>query len=59
MSKRNFLIYYYKIKEINLTLKNIKSKWKTTKLWPKNIAKPLISRLLLKNNNKIIKLTAI
>ena len=35
-----------------LTSQNIKAGWKATGLWPVNMAKPLMSRLLLENSNQ-------
>ena len=35
-----------------LISQNIKARWKAAGLWPVNIAKPLISRLLLENSNQ-------
>ena len=35
-----------------LTSKNIKAGWKATGLWPVNIAKPLMSPLLIENSNQ-------
>ena len=49
--KRNFLNCYYIAKKEALSAKIIKSGWKATRLWPKSIAKPLISPLLLENSN--------
>jgi hypothetical protein len=40
-----------------LTKENIKARWQASGLWPTNIAKPLINRLLLENSNKAIKLS--
>jgi hypothetical protein len=51
--KRNFLTCYQKAKLNALISKNIISGWKASGLWPVNSAKPLISRLLLENNNKL------
>ena len=52
IGKQNFLTCYYKARKEALSAKNIKSGWKATGLWPKSIAKPLISPLLLENSNK-------
>jgi len=38
-----------------LTEENCKAGWKASGLWPLNISKPLINRLLLKNSNKVAK----
>ena len=35
-----------------MSTKNIKSGWKAAGLWPKYIAKPLLSPFLLENSNK-------
>lgn len=48
--KRTFLRCYQKARENALTAQNIKAGWLATGLWPVNIAKPLMSRLLLENN---------
>ena len=53
VGKRNFLKYYYKAQQKSLTSCNIQSGWKATGLWPQNIAKLFISRLLLENSNNI------
>ena len=50
--KRNFLICYLKVRKEAIIAKNIKSRWRVGGLWPVNSAKPLLSRLLLKNSNK-------
>jgi 4-hydroxybenzoate polyprenyltransferase len=49
--KQNFLACYCKARNKALSAKIIKSGWKATGLWPKSIAKPLLSPLLLKNSN--------
>ena len=49
VGKRNFLYCYQKARIASLTGKNITSGWKAAGLWPVNLAKPLISRLLLKD----------
>jgi 4-hydroxybenzoate polyprenyltransferase len=51
IGKRNFLLCYQKAREQSLIAQNIKAGWKATGLWPLNIAKPLMSRLLLENSN--------
>jgi 4-hydroxybenzoate polyprenyltransferase len=51
IGKRNFLLCYQKAREQSLIPKNIKAGWKATGLWPINMAKPLMSRLLLENSN--------
>jgi hypothetical protein len=53
IGKRNFLRCYYKARLDGLTAKNIKSGWRAGGLWPTNSAKPLLSRLLLENSNKL------
>lgn len=53
VGKRNFLRYYYKARSDSLTAKNIKAGWRASGLWPTNSAKPLLSRLLLENSNKL------
>lgn len=57
IGKRNFLSCYYKTRIEGLTLQNITAGWKASGLWPKNITKPLISRLLLKNSNNEVLLS--
>ncbi len=51
LRKQTFLAYFQKTRKEVLSAKNIKNKWKATGLWPKSIAKPLISPLLLENSN--------
>jgi 4-hydroxybenzoate polyprenyltransferase len=51
IGKCNFLQCYYKARINALTSKNIRAGWQATGLWPVNIAKPLMSRLLLENSN--------
>jgi 4-hydroxybenzoate polyprenyltransferase len=53
IGKRNFLRCYYIARNTSLTVTNIKSGWQASGLWPQNIAKPLMSRLLLENGNAI------
>ena len=43
VGKANFLEFYAKAWEINLREENIRSGWKATELYPKNMAKPLNS----------------
>jgi len=50
--KRAFLECYRLARSEALTESNIKAGWKGTGLWPVNIAKPLMSKLLLKNSNQ-------
>jgi hypothetical protein len=52
IGKQNFLACYQKARKEALSAKNIKSGWKATGLWPKSMAKPLMSPLLLENSNK-------
>lgn len=52
IGKETFLKCYYKARVEALTEKIIKSGWLATSLWPRNMAKPLMSRLLLENTNK-------
>ena len=52
--KRNFLHCYRKARERSLVPQNIKAGWKATGLQPPNMAKPLISRLLLENSNTLL-----
>lgn len=52
IGKQNFLACYQKARKEALSAKNIKSGWKATGLWPKSMANPLISPLLLENSNK-------
>ena len=51
IGKRNFLNCYYIARKEALSAKIIKSGWKATGLWPKSMAKPLMSPLLLENSN--------
>ncbi len=44
VGKANFLEFYAKAREIGLREENIRSGWKATGLYPKNVAKPLNSR---------------
>jgi 4-hydroxybenzoate polyprenyltransferase len=53
VGKQNFLEYYRRARLIALTASNILSGWKATGLWPINIAKPLLNRLLLENTNQV------
>jgi hypothetical protein len=52
LGKQNFLDCYQKARKEALSAKNIKNGWKATGLWPKSMAKPLMSPLLLENSNK-------
>jgi hypothetical protein len=52
LGKRNFLICYYKARKEALSAENIKNRWKATGLWPKSVAKSLMSPLFLENSNK-------
>lgn len=52
IGKRNFLICYQKAREQSLTVKNIKAGWRASGIYPQNMAKPLMSRLLLENSNQ-------
>jgi len=51
IGKQNFLICYQKARKEALSIGNIKSGWKATGLWPRSMAKPLMSPLLLENSN--------
>jgi hypothetical protein len=51
IGKQNFLGCYCKARKEALTAKIIKAGWRATGLWPKSMAKPLLSPLLLENNN--------
>ena len=51
IGKQNFLVCYQKARKEALSAKNIKNGWKATGLWPKSMAKPLMSPLLLENSN--------
>ena len=51
IGKQNFLTCYSKARKEALTAKIIKAGWKATGLWPKSMAKPLLSPLLLENSN--------
>lgn len=57
IGKRNFLSCYQKARIEGLTLQNITAGWKASGLWPKNMTKPLMSRLLLKNSNNEVLLS--
>ena len=48
VGKRNLLCCYQKARNSGLKGKNIRSGWNASGLWPVNIAKPLLSPLLLK-----------
>ncbi|ESZ92697.1 transposase [Sclerotinia borealis F-4128] len=52
IGKRSFLHCYQKARMEALIVHNIKAGWKASGLWPKNRAKPLMSRLLLENSNQ-------
>ncbi len=51
VGKQNFLTCYQKARKEALSAKTIKAGWKATGLWPKSMAKPLMSPLLLENSN--------
>ena len=51
IGKQNFLDCYYKARKEALSAKVIKAGWKASGLWPKSMAKPLLSPLLLENSN--------
>jgi hypothetical protein len=51
IGKQNFLSCYAKARKEALSAKIIKAGWKATGLWPKSMAKPLLSPLLLENSN--------
>jgi hypothetical protein len=51
IGKQNFLSCYTQARKEALSVKIIKAGWKATGLWPKSMAKPLISPLLLENSN--------
>ena len=52
IGKQSFLICYQKARKDALSNSNIRSGWKATGLWPRSLAKPLMSPLLLENSNK-------
>ena len=54
IGKRNFLACYCKARKEALSAKIIKAGWKATGLWPKSIAKPLLSPLLLEISNSTV-----
>jgi hypothetical protein len=54
IGKQNFLACYRKARLNSLTAVNIKAEWRASGLWPINISKPLINRLLLENSNKLV-----
>ena len=51
IGKQNFLSCYAKARKEALSAKIIKAGWKATGLWPKSMAKPLMSPLFLENSN--------
>jgi hypothetical protein len=53
LGKRNFLNCYYKARKKALSEQIIKAGWRATGLWPKSMAKPLMSPLLLENSNAV------
>lgn len=55
--KRNILLCYQKARKKSLTKENIRTSWKVTGLWPKNISKALMNRLLLENSNNAVRPT--
>ena len=57
IGKRNFLLCYQKARTKSLIEENIKTGWRVTGLWPKNVSKPLMSRLLLENSNNTVEPT--
>ncbi len=57
LGKKYFLLYYRKARIDSLTAINIKAGWQASGLWPVRLAKPLISRLLLENSNKLVNRT--
>jgi hypothetical protein len=54
LGKRNFLEYYMLAQKNALTAKNYIAGFIALGLWPVQMAKPLINRLLLENSNKAI-----
>ncbi len=52
LGKRNFLACYRKARISSLTATNIKAGWRASGLWPIQMSKPLMNRLLLENSNK-------
>jgi 4-hydroxybenzoate polyprenyltransferase len=52
VGKQNFLACYRKARISSLTANNIKAGWRASGLWPVQISKPLMNRLLLENSNK-------
>ena len=51
VGKQNFLACYCKARKEALSAQIIKAEWRATGLWPKSMAKPLLSPLLLENSN--------
>ena len=51
IGKQDFLASYQKARKEAFSINNIKSGWKATGLWPKSMAKPLMSPLL--NSKKV------
>jgi 4-hydroxybenzoate polyprenyltransferase len=56
VGKANFLEFYAKAREIGLREENVRSGWKATGLYPKNVAKPLKSRWVVVQKQPIISL---
>jgi hypothetical protein len=52
IGKQHFLACYRKARISSLTIANIKAGWRALGLWPVNMSKPLINRLLLENSNE-------
>ena len=49
--KRLFLECYRLAREEGMSIRNIRSGWKATGLWPVNMSKPLLSPFLMANSN--------
>ncbi|KAL8284538.1 hypothetical protein RB600_009104 [Gaeumannomyces tritici] len=52
IGKRHFIRCYFVARTAAFTASNMRAAWKGTGLWPVNMAKPLLSPLLLENSNK-------
>jgi hypothetical protein len=53
IGKQNFLNYYKLARIDALTATNCKQGWSASGLWPVQMSKPLMNRLLLENSNKL------
>jgi hypothetical protein len=51
VSKKSFLDAYYTAREKAITVRNIRSGWKTTGLWPVSVARPLMNSMVVGETN--------